>query len=296
VHNVVEDTNPRPSRSQSRKKQHTQTVEGGEEAEKEEARVEKRAKEQRGMERVPQVNKRRKGQAFATINCAGYNRHRVREVGKERKHAQLIGVHEAIEKYLRRRRSEGRPIMMLAVQETWLKEGEQMMPFEGFKVHLRSRTGGQSKRGSGGVAILVADELDWKTETEHGQGYGGSEGMMWQTVQSENSPGSFGNMYFDSPYFRQKMGVDEETMWVAMEWDVKERMKRGWVILAGDFNCWIGCEEDGAGKGRDGFGESNAGGKRFSEFLKATGLVCVHGRMGRKAAPTRVRYKKSLLS
>jgi hypothetical protein len=57
----------------------------------------------------------------------------------------------------------------------------------------------------------------------------------------------------------------------------------------GDYNSWLGNEEDGQGAGREGFGRSNTAGKRMSQFLKETGLVCVEGRVGGPAPPTRSR-------
>jgi hypothetical protein len=242
--------------------------------------VEERAKKSEDASRSSAEKGCGQSQGFATINCAGYMRHIIRETGGDRLHAQALGVHEGLETFLKKRTAEGKRILFLALQETWIRKGEEMFEIEGYVVFSRPRESasdsGIGGRRCGGVAFVVAEEIAWRTEMGHGLGYGGSEGVIWQLVdRDKETAGAIGNVYFDSNYYRRKHGIDAETMWVALEWETKAKMEEGFVILMGDFNARLGREEDGAGRGEEGVRRGQRLGEADGKVPKRDGAgVC----------------------
>jgi hypothetical protein len=192
----------------------------------------------------------------ATFNVAGYES--FRDNDNITNVAQYIGTHQDIERYTKQRKDEGEEAVVMGLQEHWLHDGGDMQEYSEHGAHMRYRTVPHIGDGRyhGGVAVLNAHDIDCRCEVWHEQGYGGSEGVIWERIGEEgNAEGHIGNVYFDCERYRNQRGIEAEAIWLGLTEDVLELQKTGWVVLLGDFNSWLGEGEDGGGEGRCGFGQ-----------------------------------------
>jgi hypothetical protein len=192
---------------------------------------------------------------IATLNIAGYDTYReIERVGAGQRY---LSKHEDIELYMENRIDDGAEVVFMGLQETWLHDGEEMEHFTEHESHTHTRTvphvGGG--RYHGGTTLLNHRSIDYKCEVWRDKGYGGSEGVQWQCVGGEGGArGHVGNVYFDDEKYQKRAGICADAMWEALKNDVHRATSKGWVILMGDWNGWLGQEEDAAGGGRSGYG------------------------------------------
>jgi endonuclease/exonuclease/phosphatase family metal-dependent hydrolase len=239
----------------------------------------------------------------ATWNMKGYPTHKIDNEAEgsddEMERTQEFGKHEALQLLLEEEEQQGRPVMAMAITETHLRKGEEMMPVDGYVVFYRSRGGGHKAGGGGrgrfhgGVAWLVREEIaHCCTVALAAATYGKSEGVLWLKYDDgEGAVGHMGALYRDSDYMRDKFGMAEEAYIEGLERDVNVLGDEGWVMLVGDLNLWIGQAQEGHGqrvpystKRPPKYKElrpTDRLGKDLVAMMKRTGLVSVQGRRGK---------------
>ena len=123
---------------------------------------------------------------------------------------------------------------IVAVQETWLKDGKQEFS-QGYFWVGRNRASQTNSRGEGGVGIFYRKDLCGKVqiceESQHA-------GLMWIKVTLHE-----GNHLFLGCFYSPGEGTDAKTMeeiYDELQADILERSSQGRVVLMGDFNARVG--------------------------------------------------------
>jgi exonuclease III len=114
--------------------------------------------------------------------------------------------------------------------------------------------------------------------------YGGSEGVLWLKYDNEEGcVGYLAAVYRDSGHMRDKLGMCEQSFIDGLE-DGAERAadEGGWVVMAGDFNVWLGQEQENDENHRQGRPGDVACpcGRYLAKMMHRQDLLSVQGRRG----------------
>jgi len=156
---------------------------------------------------------------------------------------------DLLTKWLQQRKNENRTVAMMGISEHKLEPG-QSFEIEGYDTHARYRTKiREGSRGSGGVLVLVHEDLAPYVTRLEDPTFGGTEGIIVLRYKHAGRCEYFVVAYFEFPRPEKAQVYEFYYDWGAMVEELEKLMgslgKQGKVILSMDSNHRIGDQDEG---------------------------------------------------